>query len=134
MIGESRHQASQSDGVGTGEQESARRDERALQSHLVAEKQRGSRPRGARTRDGNWVRVHGRGRTYAMRMTMDRISHRSARDDNFVRVRRSVILNVRAISTFERYGKGTFAVRLRDGATVISSRFSDSTHTVQERR
>jgi two-component system LytT family response regulator len=72
---------------------------------------------------GNWVHVHSRGRRYVMRMTMDRVAHRLTSDGNFVRVRRSAVLNVRAIATFERYGKGTFVVRLRDGTSVISSRF-----------
>ena len=72
---------------------------------------------------GNWVHVHSRGHNYVMRMTMDRVAHRLASDGDFVRVRRSAILNVRAIASFERYGKGTFTVRLRDGTNVISSRF-----------
>ena len=72
---------------------------------------------------GNSVYVHSRGHNYSMRMTMDRVAHRLTRDGNFVRVRRSAILNVRAIASFERYGKGTFVVRLRDGTSVVSSRF-----------
>jgi two-component system LytT family response regulator len=72
---------------------------------------------------GNWVCVHVGGRTYTMRTTMDRVSHRLAGDDGFIRARRSAIVNVRAIATFERYGKASFALRLRDGATVVSSRF-----------
>lgn len=72
---------------------------------------------------GNWVHVHSRGRRYVMRMTMDRVAHRLTSDGNFVRVRRSAILSVRAIESFERYGKGSFVVRLRDGTKVISSRF-----------
>jgi len=63
------------------------------------------------------------GRTYTMRTTMDRVAQRLAGDDGFVRARRSAIVNVRAISTFERYGKSSYTLRLRDGSTVISSRF-----------
>jgi two-component system LytT family response regulator len=72
---------------------------------------------------GNWVCVHAGGRTYTMRTTMERVSHRLAGAEGFVRARRSAIINVRAIATFERYAKGSFTLRLRDGSTVISSRF-----------
>jgi two-component system, LytTR family, response regulator len=72
---------------------------------------------------GNWVCVHAAARTYTMRTTMDRVAQRLAAEGGFVRARRSAIVNVRAIATFERYGKGSFMLRLRDGSTVISSRF-----------
>jgi len=72
---------------------------------------------------GNWVCVHTSGKTYTMRTTMDRVAQRLAGDDRFIRARRSAIVNIRAIATFERYGKGSFLIRLRDGSTIISSRF-----------
>jgi DNA-binding LytR/AlgR family response regulator len=39
------------------------------------------------------------------------------------RVRRSAIINVRAVATIERYGKGTHVVNLRNGTKIISSRY-----------
>jgi two-component system, LytTR family, response regulator len=72
---------------------------------------------------GNAVRVHSAGRAYLMRTTMDRVAQRVAGRSTFVRVRRSALVNLRAVATLERYGKGTFVVHLRDGTKVISSRF-----------
>jgi two-component system LytT family response regulator len=72
---------------------------------------------------GNYVRVHSAGRPYIMRMTMDRVAQRLAGRSTFVRVRRSAIINLRALATLERYGKGTFVVRLRNGTNIISSRY-----------
>jgi two-component system, LytTR family, response regulator len=73
--------------------------------------------------DGNYVRVHAAGRAYVMRTTMDRVVRRLAERHAFVRVRRSALINVRAIATLERYDKGTYVVQLRDGTKVISSRY-----------
>lgn len=72
---------------------------------------------------GNYVRVHSAGRAYLMRTTMDRVAQRLAGRDSFIRVRRSAIINVRAVATLERYGKAAFVVHLRSGAEIISSRF-----------
>jgi two-component system LytT family response regulator len=72
---------------------------------------------------GNYVRVHSAGRTYSMRATMDRIAQRVANRGTFIRVRRSALINVRAVATLERYGKGTYVVHLRNGTKVISSRY-----------
>jgi two-component system LytT family response regulator len=72
---------------------------------------------------GNSVRVHSAGRAYLMRSTMDRLVQRLAGRDAFIRVRRSALINVRAVATLERYGKGTFVVHLRNGTKVISSRY-----------
>lgn len=72
---------------------------------------------------GNYVRVHGAGRTYIMRSTMDRIARRIAGRDTFVRVRRSAIVNIRAIATLERYSRSAYVVHLRNGTKIISSRY-----------
>ncbi len=72
---------------------------------------------------GNYVRVHSAGRAYLMRTTMDRIAQRVAGRSAFIRVRRSALINVRAVATLERYGKGTYVVHLRNGTKVISSRY-----------
>jgi two-component system LytT family response regulator len=72
---------------------------------------------------GNYIKVHSGGRPYVMRATMDRLAQRLAGRSNFVRVRRSALINVRAIATLERYGKSAYVVHLRNGAKIISSRF-----------
>lgn len=72
---------------------------------------------------GNYVQVHSADHVYVMRTTMDRIALRLAGCETFIRVRRSAIINVRAVATLERYGKSAFAVQLRSGTTVISSRY-----------
>jgi len=75
---------------------------------------------------GNYVRAHSRGRAYLMRTTMDRVAQRLAPRRSFIRVRRSAIVNLRAVASFERNGKSSFIVHLRSGATVTSSRFYQS--------
>ena len=72
---------------------------------------------------GNYVKVHSAGRAYLMRATMDRIAQRVAGRGTFVRVRRSALINVRAVATLERYGKGTYVVQLRNGTKIVSSRY-----------
>jgi two-component system LytT family response regulator len=72
---------------------------------------------------GNYVQVHSGGRTYLLRTTMDRIAQRLAGGGAFVRVRRSALVNVRAVARLERYAKGMFVLHLRSGARVISSRY-----------
>jgi two-component system LytT family response regulator len=72
---------------------------------------------------GNYVRVHSAGRKYLMRATMDRMAQRLEADATFVRVRRSAIVNVRAIATLERYGKAAYVVHLKNGIKIISSRY-----------
>jgi DNA-binding LytR/AlgR family response regulator len=57
---------------------------------------------------------------------MDRVAQRMVARRGFIRVRRSAIVNVRAIATLERNGKSSFIVHLRSGATVTSSRFYQS--------
>jgi two-component system LytT family response regulator len=72
---------------------------------------------------GNYVRVHSRGRSYLMRATMDHVAQRLAARRRFIRVRRSAIVNLRAVASLERNGKSSFIVHLRSGANVVSSRF-----------
>ena len=72
---------------------------------------------------GNLVRVHSAGRSYTMRTTMDRLAQRLAAHPGFVRVRRSALINVRAVATLERYGKSAYLVQLRTGSKIISSRY-----------
>jgi two-component system LytT family response regulator len=79
---------------------------------------------------GNYVRVHVGSRSYLMRTTMDRMVKRLDGRGTFVRVRRSAVINVRAVSTLERYAKGMFVIHLCTGAKVISSRY----HQIDLRR
>jgi DNA-binding LytR/AlgR family response regulator len=72
---------------------------------------------------GNNVQVHSGDRVYAIRTTMDRIALRVTGSEHFIRVRRSAISNVRSVASLERYGKSAFAVHLRNGKTIISSRY-----------
>jgi two-component system LytT family response regulator len=72
---------------------------------------------------GNYVRVHSDGRAYLIRTTMDRLAQRLAGRAAFIRVRRSAIINVRAVATLERYGRAAFVVQLRNGTRIISSRY-----------
>lgn len=70
---------------------------------------------------GNYVRVHTNTRGYLLRTTMNRIAERVG--GAFVRIRRSALVNSHAIVTVERYAKGMFAIHLRGGARLISSRY-----------
>jgi two-component system LytT family response regulator len=72
---------------------------------------------------GNYIKVHSGGRSYLMRATMDRLSQRLAGRGHFVRVRRSALINVRAVANLERYGKSAYVVHLRNGTKIISSRY-----------
>ena len=72
---------------------------------------------------GNQVRVHAGARSYLMRVTMDRLEQRLAGRGDFIRVRRSALVNVRAVATLERYAKGMYTLRLTSGATITSSRY-----------
>ena len=74
---------------------------------------------------GNRVRVHAGTRSYLMRVTMGRLEQRLGGRDrgDFIRVRRSALVNVRAVATLERYAKGMYTLRLTSGATVTSSRY-----------
>lgn len=72
---------------------------------------------------GNYVRIHRGGRAHLMRTTMGRIARRLDGLGTFVRVRRSALINIRAVANMERYGKGTYVLHLRGGAKVISSRY-----------
>lgn len=85
---------------------------------------------------GNYVRVHAGVRHYLVRTTMTRMAQRlgdrgdpgasgmgTSGASAFVRIRRSALVNVHAIVTAERYGKGMFTLRLRNGAQLVSSRY-----------
>ena len=77
---------------------------------------------------GNYVQLHVGPRRYTVRTTMGALARRIAaggsRDGQaFIRVRRSALVNVRAIHAVSRYSKGMYLVELRGGGRVISSRY-----------
>jgi two-component system, LytTR family, response regulator len=71
---------------------------------------------------GNYVRLHVGERSHRIRGPLTRLAARLGAE-RFVRIRRSALVNVRAISSLERYGKSSYAVTLRSGTTLISSRY-----------
>lgn len=72
---------------------------------------------------GNYVRVHSGGRAFVMRTTMDRVERRIGPRGTFIRVRRSAIVNLRAIATLERYDRSAFIIQLHRGTRITSSRY-----------
>lgn len=72
---------------------------------------------------GNYVRLHAGPREFLMRGTLERLGERLGAD-RFVRIRRSTLVNVAAICALEPYGKGSYAVFLRDGTKLVSSRYA----------
>ncbi|MFL5538084.1 MAG: LytR/AlgR family response regulator transcription factor [Longimicrobiaceae bacterium] len=71
--------------------------------------------------DGNYARIHARGRDYLLRETMKAIEARLD-PDRFVRIHRSAIVNVERISTVEPYFHGEYVVTLAGGRRLIASR------------
>jgi two-component system LytT family response regulator len=71
---------------------------------------------------GNYVRVHVGAATHVLRGPLTRLAARLGAD-RFVRIRRSALVNVRAITSLERYGKASYSLALRTGARLVSSRY-----------
>ncbi len=69
----------------------------------------------------NYVRLHASGRAHFVRDTMKAFEQRLDPRD-FVRVNRSVIVNIDHIERFESHGHGEYELLLRDGVRVTSSR------------
>ncbi len=69
----------------------------------------------------NYVRLHIGGRAHLVRDTLKAIGAK-LRPDRFVRVHRSVIVNVDRIERLEPSGHGEYRLTLRDGTSVTSSR------------
>jgi len=53
---------------------------------------------------------------------MERLAARLG--ERFVRIRRSALVNVAAIRALEPHGKGSYAVFLKDGTELVSSRYA----------
>jgi two-component system LytT family response regulator len=71
---------------------------------------------------GNHVRLHVGGREHVLRSTMARMEQRIG-TEQFIRIRRSALVNLQAITTLEPYGKGMFTLTLRNGMSLVSSRY-----------
>ena len=71
---------------------------------------------------GNYVRLHVAAREHVIRGPLIRLAGRLGAG-RFVRIRRSALVNAQAIASLERYGKGSYAVTLRSGTTLVSSRY-----------
>jgi two-component system LytT family response regulator len=70
---------------------------------------------------GNYVRLHALGRTHLVRDTITAFAAKLP-PDRFVRVHRSVVVNVDRIQHLEPHARGEYVITLRDGARVTSSR------------
>ena len=70
---------------------------------------------------GNYVRLHGRGRSIRHRATMDEME--AVLGATFVRIRRSVLVRATAILYCEPLGKGSWVVVLHDQTRLTSSRY-----------
>ena len=73
------------------------------------------------TVDGNHVRLHTDRATYVVHEPMHAVEARLPSRD-FVRLNRSVLVNVDVIREIQPYFRGDFAVVLRDGSHVITGR------------
>jgi two-component system LytT family response regulator len=71
---------------------------------------------------GNYVRLHEGGKEHLLRRTLAELAERLR--GRFVRVRRTALINTRAISALEPYGKGRYMVHLKNGTRLLSSRYA----------
>jgi two-component system, LytTR family, response regulator len=70
---------------------------------------------------GNYVRLHASGRMHFVRDTMKAFVEKLP-PDRFLRVHRSIIVNIDHIQRLEPHGHGEYIITLRDGSKVTSSR------------
>lgn len=70
---------------------------------------------------GNYVKLHASGADYISRDTINRLAITLA-DRGFLRIERSLIVNVRAIAYAQRAGQGTYLFILRSGASLRSGK------------
>ena len=71
--------------------------------------------------DGNYARLHTRGRSHLVRETLKSVESRLDQR-RFVRVHRSAIVNVDSIGVVQPHGHGEYAITMKDGARLTSSR------------
>ncbi|MEW6733164.1 MAG: LytTR family DNA-binding domain-containing protein [Acidobacteriota bacterium] len=70
---------------------------------------------------GNYVRLHVGDRSHLLRETMDAMATNLA-SDQFLRIRRSVIVNIKRIKELQPLFKGEYLIILWDGTELTSSR------------
>ncbi|HEX6368802.1 MAG TPA: LytTR family DNA-binding domain-containing protein [Longimicrobium sp.] len=70
--------------------------------------------------EGNYVRLHSGGKSHLIRSMIGNLVERLD-PQRFVRVHRSVIVNVEAIKEVQVFGRGTYVLVLRDGHKLRSS-------------
>jgi two-component system LytT family response regulator len=70
--------------------------------------------------DGNYVTIRSGSAKYISRDTIKRLSADLA-DDGFIRIERSLLVNIRAVAYVEAVGRGMFAFTLTSGAVLHSS-------------
>jgi two-component system LytT family response regulator len=70
---------------------------------------------------GNYVRIHAQQKSYLLRATLSELAE-TLDPDRFVRVNRSVIVNLDAVERIEPWARGEFSITLRNGQKLTSSR------------
>jgi two-component system LytT family response regulator len=70
---------------------------------------------------GNYVKLHASGAEYISRNSIKHLEYTLA-DRGFVRIERSLIVNVRAIAFAQRAGQSTYAFTLHSGASLRSGK------------
>jgi two-component system, LytTR family, response regulator len=70
---------------------------------------------------GNYVRLHVKDKSHLLRETMDAMSAKLAAD-RFLRIRRSLIVNIGQIKVLQPLFKGEYQITLQDGTQLRSSR------------
>jgi two-component system LytT family response regulator len=69
----------------------------------------------------NYVRLHANGKVHFVRDTMKAFVGK-LHPDRFIRVHRSVIVNINHVQRLEPHGHGEYVLTMRDGSRVTSSR------------
>lgn len=70
--------------------------------------------------DGNYVNIHTGQDQYIARNTLQRLTE-MLQPVGFVRIQRSVLVNLRSVAFAERIGKGCYAFTLRSGKRLVST-------------
>ncbi len=73
------------------------------------------------TAHGNYVQLHTRSKTHLLRETMDGME-RKLDPSNFVRLRRSTIVNAQGVTELKPLLNGEYAIYLKNGVELTSSR------------
>jgi two-component system, LytTR family, response regulator len=71
--------------------------------------------------EGNYVQLHSKGKSHLVRETMDRIEDR-LNPREFIRIRRSTIVRVEVVKELQPLFNGEYALILKDGTQLQSSR------------